>query len=48
MIKDVDEQEQAQPYHVDEVPVPGNGLEREVMIAAEVTLAGSAARSRSA
>src|SRR3546814_10284401 len=34
----LDEQEQAQPHHVDEVPVPGHRLEREVVVLAEVAL----------
>ena len=36
--KHVDEHEQAQPDHVDEVPVPGDGLEREVVLRREVAL----------
>src|SRR3546814_5292311 len=38
LLQDVDEQEQAQPHHVDEVPVPGHRLEREVVVLAEVAL----------
>src|SRR5690606_488254 len=34
--EDVDEHEQAQPHHVDEVPVPGHGLEAEVVVRAEM------------
>ena len=44
----VDEHEQAEPHHVDEVPVPGHGLEGEVPLRREVTAHGSAARSPSA
>jgi ATP-binding cassette, subfamily B, bacterial CvaB/MchF/RaxB len=33
----VDKHEQAEPHHVDEVPVPGHGLEGEVALRREVT-----------
>src|SRR5579883_2822198 len=38
----VDADEQEQPDHVDEVPVPGCGLEAEVMVRREVPLDGAA------
>src|SRR5918995_174662 len=34
----VDEDEKPEPDHVDEVPVPGHGLEREVLARREVAL----------
>ena len=40
----VDEDEQPQPHHVDEVPVPGHRLEGEVLARREVAAAGCAAR----
>ena len=33
---DIDEGEQEQPDHVDEVPVPGGGLEAEMLLGREV------------
>jgi len=41
-LQPVDENEQAEPHHVDEVPVPRDGLECEVVIGLE--MAGQAAR----
>ena len=37
----VDEHEQAEPDHVDEVPVPGDRLEREVALRREVAASGA-------
>ncbi len=37
-LQNVNKQEQAQPYHVDEVPIPGDRFKGEVMIFAEMAL----------
>src|SRR5262249_25535236 len=34
--EDVDAEEEEQPHHVDEVPIPGGGLEAEMLIRLEV------------
>ena len=35
---DIDRGEQEQPDHIDEVPVPGGGLETDVLLGGELTL----------
>ena len=36
-LEDIDEYEQAKPYDVDKVPIPGDGFETEMVVRAEVT-----------
>src|SRR6185295_5292172 len=38
---DVDAQEQEQPHHVDEMPVPGGRLEAEMLLRGEMPLVGA-------
>ncbi len=41
MSPDIDADEQEQPHHVDEVPVPGGELEAEMLLRREVTGVGA-------